>query len=49
MPLDMAAHPEFRAKIHPHDGGVQEFRRASCIAPNLGEELGTACTSTSPT
>ena len=31
-PLDMAAHPEFRAKI-TRMTGVQEFRRASCVAP----------------
>lgn len=32
MPLDMAAHPEFRAKI-TRMTGVQEFKRASCIGP----------------
>ena len=32
MPLDMAAHPEFRAKI-TRMTGVQEFRRASCVGP----------------
>jgi len=32
MPLDMAGHPEFRAKI-TRMTGVQEFRRASCIGP----------------
>ncbi|MEO6378878.1 MAG: cobalamin-independent methionine synthase II family protein [Caulobacteraceae bacterium] len=32
MPMDMAAHPEFRAKI-ARMTGVQEFRRASCIGP----------------
>jgi 5-methyltetrahydropteroyltriglutamate--homocysteine methyltransferase len=32
MPLDMAGHPEFRAKI-ARMTGVQEFRRASCIGP----------------
>ena len=32
MPMDMAPHPEFRAKI-TRMTGVQEFRRASCIGP----------------
>ena len=32
MPMDVAAHPEFRAKLSRMTG-VQEFRRASCIAP----------------
>ena len=32
MPLDMAPHPEFRAKISRMTG-VQEFKRASCIEP----------------
>jgi 5-methyltetrahydropteroyltriglutamate--homocysteine methyltransferase len=32
MPLDMAPHPEFRAKI-TRMTGVQEFKRSSCIAP----------------
>jgi 5-methyltetrahydropteroyltriglutamate--homocysteine methyltransferase len=31
-PLDMAAHPEFRAKI-TRMTGVQEFRRSSCVGP----------------
>ena len=31
-PLDMAAHPEFRAKI-TRMTGVQEFKRSSCIGP----------------
>ena len=32
MPMDVAPHPEFRAKLSRMTG-VQEFRRASCIAP----------------
>jgi 5-methyltetrahydropteroyltriglutamate--homocysteine methyltransferase len=32
VPLDVAAHPEFRAKM-ARMTGVQEFRRASCVAP----------------
>ena len=32
VPLDMAAHPEFRAKI-TRMTGVQEFKRSSCVGP----------------
>jgi len=32
MPMDVAPHPEFRAKL-ARMTGVQEFRRASCIGP----------------